>query len=260
MDFPTTLLEPARCLRWIQVTGAGVDAFLAEGTLPDGVILTRSCGSFGEQIADYVLGHLLAIAQRMRDVYRLQATRRWEPLPVDRRRGRVMGIAGTGFLGGAAARAASAIGMQVLGVNRSGSSHDGFERCYRTQQLHRFLERLDVLVVCLPLTASTYGLIGLASMKRSAVPVNVARGAVVDESARIEALRARRLAAAVLDVFAEEPLPAASPVWTWDRAMVTSQHAGLNVPDELIDGFLDNLERFRFGQALHGVVDPIRGY
>ena len=261
--FPARLLERARRLRWIQVTGAGVDAFLAQGGLSDTVALTRVDASFGDRIAEYVVGHVLAHAQRMRDVYRQQAARRWEPLPTQLLSGRTMGIAGAGSIGRTVARRARGMDMRTVGLSRTGRRLAEFDVSYGPASLHEFLGDLDVLVICLPLTARTRGMIGreeLACLKRSAILVNTARGPIVEEAALIDALRRGAIAAAVLDVFAEEPLPESSPLWAMSNVTITSHHAGLNVPDEIIDYFLDNLARFRSGETLRGLVDPQRGY
>ena len=261
--FPARLLRGAERLRWIQVTGAGVDAFLAQGELPADILLTRVDTSFGEQVAEYVLGHLLAHVQRVRKVYRLQAEKRWEPLERGLLRGRTIGIAGTGAIGRVIAQRARGIGMRSVGLSRTGNRPEEFDAVYGPESLSTFLRELDVLVLCLPVTAETRGLIGrdeLACLKRSAILVNVARGAIVDEPALIEALRAHGLAGAILDVFASEPLPTSSPLWAMENVTITSHHAGLNAPDEIIDYFLDNLARFRNGKPLRGLVDPYRGY
>ena len=261
--FPARLLKHAGRLRWIQVTGAGVDAFLAQGELPADIVLTRVDTSFGEQVAEYVLGHLLAHVQRVRKVYRLQAEKRWEPLEKELLSGRTIGIAGTGAIGRVVAQRARGIGMQSIGLSRTGNCLEEFDAAYGPDALSTFLRELDVLVLCLPLTVETRGLIGrdeLACLKSSAILVNVARGAIVDEPALIETLQVGGLAGAILDVFASEPLPASSPLWAMENVTITSHHAGLNAPDEIIDYFLDNLARFRTGKLLRGLVDPHRGY
>ena len=264
IHFPTTYLERARRLRWIQVSGAGVDRFLAGSEIPAGVVLTRADLSFGEQIAEYVIGHLLARTQRLRTVYALQQAKRWQPLTVEFLKGRVLGVAGAGSIGRCVAERARAMGMHAVALSRSGSTgSSGFDRCYGASERNAFLATLDVLVLCLPLTPETRGWIGpeeLAALKPTSLLVNVSRGAVVDESALTAALREHTIGGAILDVFETEPLPADSPLWTLDTVTITSHHAGLNIPDEMIEFFLRNLTRFRAGQTLAGTVDPERGY
>ena len=263
VNFPAHLLSSARQLQWIQVTGAGVDAFLAKQSLPANVVLTRANVSFGDQIAEYVIGHLLSLTQQLHDVHRHQASRTWQSLEVEFLKGRTIGIAGTGSIGQAVAGLAQAMGMHTLGLASSSRKTEGFESVYGPSDLAIFLSPLDVLVICLPLTERTRGLFGseqLALLKESAILVNVARGAIVDEAALIDALQHRRLQAAILDVFEQEPLPDHSPLWAFDNVTITAHHAGLNIPDDIIDFFLDNLTRFRSGSSLNGLVDVPKEY
>jgi phosphoglycerate dehydrogenase-like enzyme len=210
-----------------------------------------------------VMGHLLALTQRLRTVRELQAERRWEPLTVEFLRGCTMGVLGAGSIGQAVAVRARGMGMRTVGLARTARELPGFDEVRSSDRLATLLPDADVLVVCLPLTRETRGLIGrgeLSRLKPSAILVNVARGAIIDEAALIEALEDKRLRAAILDVFAEEPLSADSPLWAMDHVTVTSHHAGLNVPDEIIDFFLENLTRFRSVRTLNGLVDPDCGY
>ena len=263
ISFPSHMLSLARRLRWIQATGAGVDAFLARGNIPDGVMLTRADVSFGDQIAEYVIGHLLALTQRLNDVHHLQLERTWQSLEIEFLKGKTMGIAGTGSIGRAVAARARGMGMRTIGLANRQRQLAGFEMVYGKDDLATFLSGLDVLVICLPLTAQTRRLFGrheLAQLKPSAILVNVARGPVVDEEALVDALQERAIRAAILDVFEREPLPPDSPFWGMDNVTITSHHSGLNIPDDIIDFFLENLRRFRANDRLNGLVDPMKGY
>ncbi|MBE0636288.1 D-2-hydroxyacid dehydrogenase [Candidatus Bipolaricaulota bacterium] len=263
ISFPSHLLSTAKNLKWIQVTGAGIDAFLTQSSLPPGVMLTRADVGFGNQIAEYVMGHLLALTQQVHEVARLQQQRAWQPLTIEFLRGRTMGVAGTGSIGCAIASSARSMGMRTLGLATSPRPLPGFDTVYGSGDLASFLPQLDVLVLSVPLTAATRGMVGvdqLAWLKPSAIIVNIGRGAVVDEAALIDALQQHRIRAAILDVFEREPLPADSPLWSMDNVTVTSHHAGLNIPDEIIDFFLQNLSRFQSGNPLRGVVDLEKGY
>ena len=264
ITFPVALLEQAERLRWIQVTGAGVDRFLRGACIADGVLVTRASDvGFGEQIAEYVLAHLLAQAQRVHEARELQASRMWRPLAVSYLAGRTLGVAGTGSIGRIVGERAHGLGMRVVGWARTTTSLPGFDRVFRPKEWEEFLRDLDVLVLALPLTAATEGLVdgaALRAMRSEAVLVNVARGAIVDESALVEALRDGEIAEAILDVFCREPLPPASPLWGMPNVTITSHHAGLNRPDRMAAFFLENLKRFREGRPLRGKVDLGRGY
>ncbi len=262
--FPATLLERAFRTKWIHVAGAGVDAFLA-GSRPwrHDILLTRSSVSFGNQIAEYILGHLLAMTQRVCDLHHLQQEYRWQPLELEFIRGRTLGIAGAGTIGRTVAARARGMGMRTLGLATSERHLPEFDAVYTPLQLEAFLPQLNVLAICLPLTPDTAGLFGkheLALLPPSAVLINVGRGAIVDEGALLHALKTKQLRAAILDVFEREPLPTDHPFWSMPNVTITPHHSGHNIPDEIIDTFLDNLERWQDGRSLIGVVDPSRGY
>src|SRR5881628_1449051 len=154
----------------------------------------------------------------------------------DRLRGKTMVIVGLGEIGRTIARTARSLGVRVVGVSRSGRRAPGVSRVYRPSHLGRALAEGDFVVLVTPLTAETRGLIGereLGAMKSSAWVVNIGRGALVDETALVKSLDAKRIAGAVLDVFAAEPLPPSHPLWTFDNVIVTPHIAGPDIPEEL---------------------------
>lgn len=259
--FPVDLLRHARRLRWVQVMGAGVDRFL-EAPLPPEVKLTRAA-VFGPWMAEYTLGWLLWVTLRMEAVRQAQAARRWAPFNADRLGGRTLGILGAGSIGRAIARAAKGFGMRVTGVNRSGKPVAGVDRIYRRSALRALLREADVVVLVLPLTPKTRGIIGeaeLRAMKPSAWLVNIGRGALVDEAALLRALQERWIAGAILDVFAREPLPPEHPLWGLPNVVVTPHIAGPSDPAEIAPIFNENLRRYLAGRQLLGLVDRRRGY
>jgi len=261
--FPPELYPIATRLAWMQAMGAGVDWALVP-TLPADVIVTRIPGIFGPWMREYVLGWCLAITQRTETYRTAQRERRWrqEILP-ERLAGKIMVVVGLGDIGRTIAAGAHALGVRVIGVSRSGRAARGVERVFRLPRLERALSEADFVVVVLPLTEDTRGLIGaqaLAAMKPTAWLFNIGRGAVIDEPALIEALRARRIGGAVLDVFPKEPLPPEHPLWSLDNAVVTPHISGPSTPPEITPVFNDNLARWLAGRPLRHVVDRARGY
>jgi phosphoglycerate dehydrogenase-like enzyme len=261
--FPPPLLARARKLRWVQSAGAGVEKLLGPELAP-GVVVTRAAGIFGPWMAEYVLGWCLWVTQRMETFRARQARRIWKPLDPLRLRGATLAVVGLGDIGRTIAAAASrALGMTVLGVSRSGRPMREADAVYPTADLRAALARADFAVLTLPLTPATRGLVGrreLAAMKRSAWLVNVGRGAVLDETALVAALRTRRIAGAILDVFETEPLPASHPLWGLDNAVITPHISGPSTPGEVSVIFNENLRRYVAGRALRHVVDRRRGY
>jgi phosphoglycerate dehydrogenase-like enzyme len=261
--FPPELYASAKRLSWLQAMGAGVDWALVPA-LPANVVVTRVPGVFGPWMREYVLGWCLSITQRTETYRSAQRERRWrEEILPERLAGKTMTIVGLGDIGRTIASGARALGVRVTGVNRSGRPVRGVERVFRLRQLDRALGEADFVIVVLPLTDDTRGLVGaraLAAMKPTAWLFNIGRGAVVDEAALVDALKARRIGGAVLDVFPTEPLPPEHPLWTLDNAVVTPHISGPSTPPEITPVFNDNLARWLAGRPLRHVVDRARGY
>jgi glyoxylate/hydroxypyruvate reductase A len=260
--FPSELLPHARRLRWVQVMGAGVDGFL-DAPFPPKVILTRAEGVFGPWMAEYTLGWLLWGTQLMEGFRAAQRAHRWEPVYPTLLRGRTLGIVGLGSIGRAIARAARALDMRRLGMNRSGRAVPEVERVYRRAAVRELLRASDYVVLAVPLTPETRGMVGeaeLRAMRPGAWLVNVGRGALVQQDALVRALRERWIAGAVLDVFVDEPLPPDHPFWDMPSVVVTPHVSGPSDPAEIAPIFNENLQRFLQGRALRGRVDLHRGY
>jgi phosphoglycerate dehydrogenase-like enzyme len=260
--FPRRLLPLAARLRWAQSMGAGVERLLEPG-LPPRVLVTRAAGIFGPWMAEYTLGRCLWVNQRIEQFRRQQHERRWEPVDPIPLRGQTLCVLGLGDIGRHIGRAAKGLGMRVIGVSRSGRRAPEAARVYRTRQTHAALGQGDFVVVTVPLSPNTLGLIGpaeLAAMKPSAWLINIARGPVVDEQALLHALGTRQIGGAALDVFDQEPLPPAHPFWALDNVAITPHIAGPSTPAEIAPIFNDNLRRYLSGRPLRYVVDRRHGY
>jgi phosphoglycerate dehydrogenase-like enzyme len=153
--------------------------------------------------------------------------------------------------------------MRVTGVTRSGRRWRKGVRVYRTTALRAALAQADFVALTLPLSAETRGLVGaaeLAAMKPGAWLLNLARGPIVAEAALLEALRARRIGGAILDVFDTEPLPADHPLWALDNVVITPHISGPSTPREIAPIFNENLRRYAANRPLRHAVDRARGY
>jgi glyoxylate/hydroxypyruvate reductase A len=260
---PPVLYGKARKLQWLQAMGAGVDWALVP-ELPSRVVVTRAPGIFGPWMSEYVLGWCSWVTQRMETYRAAQRERRWiDSVLPGRLRGKTLTLIGVGDIGREIARVARAVGMHVIGVSRSGGRVPAVERVYRPGNLARALAAADFVVIVLPLTKKTRGLIdaaALAAMRPGAWLINIGRGAVVDEAALLEALQGRRIAGAVLDVFSTEPLPPEHPLWALDNVVITPHVAGPSTAEEIAPVFNDNLARWARGRPLQHVVDRTRGY
>jgi len=261
-NFPPHLLLRAKRLRWVQNMGAGVERFLIP-ELPKGVALTRIAGIFGPWMAEYVLGWCLWHTQRTELFRAQQRESRWRQVDPLRLHGAELCIVGLGDIGRTIARAALGVGMRISGVSQSGRKAPGVDRVYRARDLGKPLASADFVVLTVPLTAATRGLIGareLARMKPSAWLVNIGRGPLVDEGALLEALAGKRIGGAILDVFDEEPLPADHPLWKLENVVITPHISGPSTPDEIGPIFDDNLRRYLARRPLRYQVDRKRGY
>ncbi len=253
-------------LRWVQATSAGAGEQVASAGLSADdlrrVTVTSAAGVHAGPLAEFALLGLLAFAKGLPRLRADQRAHRWGHYPVAELSGQTLLIVGLGQIGEEVARLAEAFGMRVIGVNRRASSDSPHVHAVRhTSELHECLPEADAIVISVPLTEETRGLIDAAAIGRikpGAIFVNIGRGGVVDETALIEALRGGRLAGAALEVFAREPLPAESPLWDLPNVLVSPHTAGLSVREDerIVSLFVENLGRYLRGEPLRNRVDP----
>jgi len=255
-------------LRWIHATSAGAGEVVRTAKLPaealERVTITTSSGVHAIPLAEFAILGLLAIAKELPRFAEDQRARAWPEIrrPMRELDGQTVFLVGLGEIGRETARLAKAFGMRTVGIRRSRRPPpDHVDEVHGPDRLAELAGRADAMVVSLPLTEETAGMIDRATIERlppSCIFVNVGRGGVVDEPALIEALRERRIAGAVLDVFATEPLPADSPLWTLDNALVTPHAVALSARENerIVELFVANLRRYLDGQPLVNVVEP----
>jgi phosphoglycerate dehydrogenase-like enzyme len=269
--FAREILEAATNLKWAHIPWAGVDS-LIDALRKTPAVVTCGKGVFDAPMADHVFALLLTLTRQINTFLRYQIAGVWKrELPnasLTDLWGKAMGIVGLGNIGREVARRASVFGMRVLAVKRrpaaiSEEPVDGLFLGY--EGLRLMLPECDVVVITAALTPQTRYLIGqseIASMKKGAILINVARGALVDERALVEALKSGHLAGAGLDVFEEEPLPPDSPLWHMPNVVITPHIGGLSerTRQRVFERFLENLRRFLAGEPLVGIVDKDAGY
>lgn len=260
------LIEAAPKLRWYHSVGAGVEDLIGVREFRDrGITLTNNSGSYDIQIAEHALAFILAAAKRLH-VYRDQQTHRnWKEHSQAELRGATLVVYGIGSIGAEIARLGSALGMRVIGVRRRVEPVPGVERIVPPALLDEVAAEADYLAVAAPLTTETRGAISrevIGRMKKTAWIVNIARGAIVDESALAEAVRAGRLGGAGLDAFTTEPLPADHALWTLENVMISphSSNSSPKVRERTVALFVENLRRFKSGEELLNRVDFEAGY
>lgn len=252
------LLQASR-LQWVHIHSAGADRPVYVTLRERGVAIATSSGANAQVVAQTALLGLLALARHWPALLAAQRRHAWAPLiatglPRDLH-GQNAVIVGWGPVGREIGRLLQAIGLSVTVVRRSASGPG----TVADTDLNTVLPMADWLVLACPLTQRTRGLIGareLSLLPSHCSLVNVARGEVVDEPALVEALRERRIAGAYLDVFAQEPLPADSPLWDLPNVLLTPHSAGFSDGTEarVARMFLDNLGRWVRGEALANIA------
>ena len=249
-------------LRWVQLTWAGVERML-DPSLRRDYVLTNIRGVFGPLMSEYVFGYLLMHERKI--VARLDAQRegRWDTTLPGTLQGKTMGLVGVGSIGAHLAATARHFGLTVRGYTRSSTDCADVSRYFHAGGEAAFAAGLDYLVAVLPNTPNTRRIVNaamLAALPPHAVVVNAGRGDTLDTEALVQALEARRLAAAVLDVFEEEPLPSTHPLWHTPGVFISSHTAAPSFPADIVGVFVDNYRRYVRGEALRYQVDFERGY
>jgi glyoxylate/hydroxypyruvate reductase len=262
------LPELAPRLRWIQATSAGIGLFVKEAGYADRTpwTFTTASGIHARPLAEFVVMAMLMFVKDTFQVQRRQAERRWERYAGSELSNYTLGIVGLGKIGRETGRLAKAFDMRVVGTRRNPSGPlDSVDELFGPDDLPRLLRQSDFLSLSCPLTPETEGLIGkreIAMLPRGSVLINISRGAVVDEGAMIDALRSGQLRGAALDVFAEEPLPADSPLWSMPNVLVSPHSAStsINENERLTELFCENLNRYLKGDPLLNRLDTTRLY
>lgn len=266
---PHEMLAQRSGLKGIFALGAGVDAILAQerqtpGTLPAGVPLVRlEDTGMVQQMQEYVTAYVLRYFRRMDEYQLQQQQKQWQPLkPHDLQRF-TLGILGAGVLGQQVASKLAAFGFPVRCWSRSAKQIEGVESFHGNDQLPAFLKETRLLINLLPNTPETVGILNLSLMQQlapQAYLINAARGAHLKEGDLLKALEQGQIAAATLDVFAEEPLAPMHPFWSHPRITITPHIAAVTLPSQAMDQIAANIRRIEAGEKPSGLVDLARGY
>jgi phosphoglycerate dehydrogenase-like enzyme len=255
-------------LRWVHATSAGAGEQVRKAELSpealERVAITTSSGVHAVPLAEFAVLGLLAVAKELPRLVEDQRARAWPEVhqPLRELSGQTLFLVGLGEIGREVARLGKALGMRTVGFRRTqGPPPEWVDEVHGPERLTELAGRADAMVVSLPMTEQTAGLVDRATIERlpaACIFVNVGRGGVVDEPALVDALRDRRIAGAVLDVFATEPLPADSPLWTLPNVLVTPHAAALSARENerITELFTDNLRRYLDSEPLRNVVEP----
>jgi len=255
----------ARKVRWVHISAAGVNPLMFPALRESETVVTNARGVFEGAMAEYALGMMLYFAKRLDRSVANQRQHRWEFYLSDMLEGATVVIVGMGAIGRTLALKARALGMRTIGVRRSGAPDPAADIVVPVTRMREVLGEGDYVVIFTPLTDETRGQFGRAefeAMKPGAVLVNLGRGGIVDEQAMLDALVSGRLRGAGSDVFAEEPLPADSPLWEAPNLLISPHLGGDDVdsPRRLVDQWVENTRRFARGEPLLNPRDKVLGY
>lgn len=262
-----TILREAPHLRWMHYGKAGVEDILIPELVDSPITLTNGAGGPKRAIAETVLAFILADAKSLYTHFINQKERVWKNLPHRELPGFTVAILGLGKIGLEIARLCKALDMRVIGTKRSlpESQLPNVDQLFLSSQQEECVRQADYVVVASALTPETRGMVNRATfqaMRPDALFINIARGAIVDEDALLEALRDERIRGAYLDVFVKEPLPPDSPFFSLDNVVVMPHNSPFsqNVRKHMLDIFLENFRRYCSGEPLLNVVDKRAGY
>ena len=255
------IIPHATKLKFVQSISSGMDQYSKELLGAKGIRLASAAGVNARAVAEHALALILAVFRRLPEARDNQHKKVWRGMLGDLTQredelgGKTLLIVGMGRIGSHLAKLAKAFDMKVIGIRRDPKAGtNGADEIYAMDDLVKLVPQADIVALTCALTPETTGLMSataFAAMKPSSVFVNVARGKVADEAALITTMEGSKIWAAALDVTAEEPLPAASPLWTMPNVFVTPHTAGETraYEDNVIDILIENLDRLWRGEA-----------
>jgi len=257
-------------VQWIHSNMAGLDLFMFPELLDaaKGITVTNSKGVYSSSLAEYALFAAKYFALNTPRLLEQKGNHHWEKFPVEELAGKTLSVIGYGDIGQKTGMLAKAFGMRVLASRRNPtlSSEDPVvEKMFAVSDIKAMVSESDYVVVSTPLTSSTKHIVNaevIGAMKPSAVVINIGRGPCIDETALIEALKAKKIKGAGLDVFEEEPLQEDSELWDLNNVLISPHNADQvqGWLENSVHLFLENMERYLKGDKLQNIVDIHRGY
>ena len=246
-------------LQWLQTLAAGVDMMLFPEFINSPIPMVSEKGIVGNQLSEHAFALLLALTRGTAHIARLRGFEPRESL------GHVL-VVGLGGTGVAVAKRAVGFDMRVIATDAEAVEQPPFvAELWGADRFYDLLAQSDVVTICAPLAPSTQGMFDLSAfrqMRSHAILVNVTRGEIVNEDGLVQALQEGLIGGAALDVTPREPLPADSPLWQMDNVIIASHTAGASPQrgTRSLNRFCDNLQRWRAGQPLDGIIDKVKGY
>jgi len=254
-DLTDENLKKCANLKWLHLFSAGLDTLPIESLKNWDILVTNSRGIHAIPMAEHTIAAILNFCRQSQEFFKNQQQKKWDrSIRMTEAYEKVLGIIGVGAIGSCIANRAKALGMNVLGVNTTGDNVEYVDKMYTIYNLHQMLHQCDFVVMVLPFTSKTYKVFGESEfkcMRNTAYFINISRGQVVDQDALIRSLKEKWIAGAALDVFADEPLPDHSPLWSMDNVMITPHTSGWSDKYMIraVDILLQNMYNYQSRQA-----------
>ncbi len=262
---PPGVLPAMPKLRWAQAMTAGVEGWIGLPDLPAHLVLTCARGTHRESMPENIIGALFYVAKPYAAAVETQKQRKWVHVTPQPLTGKTLGILGLGVIGQEVARIAAVLGLRVIGTKRRPEAMADVAQVLPPERAPEVLAQSDFVLLLLPATKETDNFINaerLAMMKPTAWLLNFGRGHLIKDDDLVAAVKAKKIAGAVLDVYRQEPLPADHPFWATDGIIVLPHIGGPHPQRDRIVArlFAENLALFLDGKPLKEVVDRAAGY
>lgn len=264
--FASLDISKMKKLKWIQLSSIGIDQVPLEKVKKQGITLTNNKGGYSVPMGEFIVMKILELFKNSKTFYDQQHQKKWkiDTSLVELYNKRISFI-GTGSIAVEGAKRLQGFGVEITGVNTQGRDVEYFHKCYPIKDLKEVLKHSDVVVLTIPYTDETHHLINdeaLSAMNTKAYLINVSRGTIVDEKALIEHLKNESIQGAALDVFDQEPLKEDSPLWDFEKVIITPHNSWVSEMrnQRRFDTIYENAEKFMQGEELKNVVDLDKGY
>ncbi len=261
-----TFIDKAPRVKYIHIIGAGIEHLCPLTWLPEKTILANSRGAHAPKTCEYAMMAMLMLGNNIPRLVTAQHEQKWDGHFLTVVEGKTALIVGCGKQGSAVALAAKRLGIKAIGVDPHYAPKEGFEKIVQPDKILDVLPEADYVFLTMPYTKDTFHFFGsphFEAMKPGAGFVNICRGKVLDTDTLLTALESGKISGAILDVFEQEPLPSASPLWT-ARNIVLTPHMGCddeeNYMHRCFDIFFENLIRMTKGEELANQIDRELGF
>lgn len=251
-------------LKLIQLTSVGIDQVPKNKITEKGVLLCNNKGGYSIPMAEYIVMYILNIYKNTKSIYRNQFNKKWNmDYNLEELTGKKVGFLGTGTIAQHTAKRLRPFGVDIYGVNTNGRNINLFDKCYSIDQMDTIFEECDIVIVTIPATEGTIGLIDDSKfklMKEKSTFINVGRGNIVNEQDLINNIN--KFKGVALDVFEEEPLPIESELWNFENVMITAHNSWISDmnSERTFNTIYENLKNYKNNDPLINIVNIKRGY